>query len=713
MNTHKQESRQKLINDFLSLSRWRYLEKFSKEEERIIIAKVLRYARWWIRQGHTLPEPGQQEDRVAAGLLQLSEVSHDDIKFILEYIASRLNELANSNREYEFETELSADQFFFIYAMGAVLLSNGPHDFVLYISSRLRLGIIEVAVKAFEGCMSRRYPKLLAAVTPELADYLSPAELTPQSRAFLQEWLTEIDLTTIGRQAVGKIIFLILDHDFARHLLQSRDANFLLGLHRYDKQLMERLVMLMPDVVANILSQLWDNVKDWESMPHMAKPLLSTGGEYLLRYLPLELGYEIGLYAQDTQGDPKDASLAQHFIEENEISIAGELPIELIRQGTLWATMRRLAAYESEAWKHSTELIGLRVLVREFAEKHPEEWARALPWLLARSHLLGGIVEVICISLSKESEVVYNAIKRCAEQSSSMEVRDRARGVVALCHGFISPQEQLSHDILSFAARQIDGQLAFPHPLEPMSGTWLGSLDVEHVLRKNIQAAERQFSSYFTQQGMIEEEAGTSRLLTDLEYAFQHARLGVSALGKPKDTTPTSIKFSQKQVPKKEETIYGCDLALIVTGIVPDALKLESAEIVQVKKPQTVTRRGLLGPEFNDSWRINVEQLRDIIRFSQTSAYWLIEPNGEVLVIPARLLYAILEGKDQLEQGSATVHYYQIRSMCIPLWQFLVNLFLGIWLGTADEQVLRFARGEDARTQPRHIVEIEVRFRSD
>ena len=145
----------------------------------------------------------------------------------------------------------------------------------------------------------------------------------------------------------------------------------------------------------------------------------------------------------------------------------------------------------------------------------------------------------------------------------------------------------------------------------------------------------------------------------------------------------------------------------MVQGRVHGALRVESAELVQVKKPEVVkAEEGF----FRDAWRVDTRQLTDILEWSQTAAYWLIDPGGEVFATPARLLRAILQEQGKLSQGSAVVPYGTVRSMAIPLRQFLVDLVVGLWIGTTRADTLCFAKGESGRTRPRHIVEIEVRI---
>lgn len=109
-----------------------------------------------------------------------------------------------------------------------------------------------------------------------------------------------------------------------------------------------------------------------------------------------------------------------------------------------------------------------------------------------------------------------------------------------------------------------------------------------------------------------------------------------------------------------------------------------------------------------DSWRIDTQQLRDILEWSATASYWLLGAAGEVLVVPASHLAAIRDGAKRLRGSAFTVGYHEVRTAAIPLEQYVLDLLIGHWVGTSAETVLRFARGEDSRIRPRIIIEVQL-----
>lgn len=131
---------------------------------------------------------------------------------------------------------------------------------------------------------------------------------------------------------------------------------------------------------------------------------------------------------------------------------------------------------------------------------------------------------------------------------------------------------------------------------------------------------------------------------------------------------------------------------------------------------QSVERRGtqvLLrrfahgGGSFVDQWRIDLPQLDKLLATSATACYWLIGAAGEVFVIPARFLAGAQPAR-KTSAESMTVSYAEIRSMAIPLSQFVVDLLTGGWVGAFGEAALKKARGEDLGWRPLEIFRIDV-----
>ncbi len=61
-------------------------------------------------------------------------------------------------------------------------------------------------------------------------------------------------------------------------------------------------------------------------------------------------------------------------------------------------------------------------------------------------------------------------------------------------------------------------------------------------------------------------------------------------------------------------------------------------------------------------------------------------------------------------QATFTVHYADIRHVAVRLATYFTNLTTGCWRGSADPDVLKLGKGENARTTPRAVFELEVRM---
>ena len=759
--TTKQEDCQRAIEKYLELGPE---PAYYHEEEREVWQRLTRFIRGcvsiWVKSQPPLPERGGVEDRVARKLLEETY----GLEFLLKWINVHLVEISGYEEPFDFENRISSHKWARICTLSFV--SSGSRDIVSYMKARLASDSTEIFLRVWEGCLEpslfpnrrgkNRYRidqgerdaierakplvrefaddhvlRLLLKMPEDSRVYESNyvellyqhffsgdshPQLTPEWRNWFRIWVRHFPTSKIGFRTFD-LLSLILDEELAVILLEQRGIDFLTSLKKECGDLARKLVHLAPDRIAQIIANSWGAFNKWEedsyylsSNVQNALSVLSLADETFVGRFACDLGYEIGRYAEKTGLDPQYPQLIESYFEKMKFSEVIQLPEETRLQAILWTILRKVARYKSRLWESRTELIGVEALLSDFVSKHPEEWARALPYLLAHMKHFEGTIEAITISLYHKSEDVRKALARCIALDSALEVRDRARGILNLSLGVTGLEEGMAHDIISFVARQLDGTPAFPHPLEVRSSIWIGSLHVENILRQCVQQAEYQFQRYFDYQGAVVEEGPTAVLLNELEVAFRNRQLTVQGLGYTNTTTQPSVSFSQMQITKEAESTYGCDISFILKGQVHGACDIESAELVQVKKPEMVRTDHQIERYFRHAWRISVSQLQHIINFSQTATYWLIQPNGQVFAVPARLLYAIIKGAEKLHQSTVTISYDQVRSQAITLAQFLVDLFIGVWLGTSREDVLRFARGEDLRTKPRYVVKIRVQF---
>ena len=421
-----------------------------------------------------------------------------------------------------------------------------------------------------------------------------------------------------------------------------------------------------------------------------------------LNLIENELAFEAGCYALEKDMDPDDARIASSFLEAHSLP-SSYVSTGLRRLVRTWAALRRFAHLHENSWQHESELDGIAHFVERLVFEDHRIWIDALPLALLHESDLEPLVGMITVAVHHlDPNAVVEALSSCLDSDCS-KLRDRARGLLAKCTGGALKTGDQARDFISYGVRLLDGSPAFPNPLDVKSGIWIGSLAIEQLLAEAIDQASATFAARFRDSARVEEEQHTQRLLTDLEYSFKAAQLRVQALGT--DSLPKgAISCEQRAVPKKEEDEYGCDVVILVNGSVRDSVAFAACELVQVKKPER--KQGT--NEYRDAWRISTGQLTDVTGYSQSATYWLIGTAGEVFAVPAKVLSAFASGQGKAEQNSFTINYSDIRSASIPLKQFIVQLVLGLWLGTTDERTLKFARGEEFGVVPQRVFEITV-----
>lgn len=422
----------------------------------------------------------------------------------------------------------------------------------------------------------------------------------------------------------------------------------------------------------------------------------------------LELGFSCGWRMAEQKEVPSAATLAAK-LKELGVTPQIELINDVLPMAALWATLRKLAEYEKNSWSHKTELIGLRAQISKLVADNPQLWARSLQWILARSSAIGPTADAITIEFSSIDGEIRSALESACD-SENEHVRLMARGIRTMLLGFDEPDSALGKILADAAARYMDGIPLFPHPLAPLSSTWLGSIGVECAIQGGIRRACDRFATEVREQGGDIEESLTKALVKELEVEFRNVkpRLGLIGIAGTGANTPV-LSVQQRPASKTiEEPKYGCDIAWIITGVVRGSFDATWVDLVQVKKSSALQRQTKKSSR-PDSWRIDIEQLNKILKWSATSTYWLIGSAGNILVIPAKHLAAVSRGTGKSSGAkSFTVGYNDARSVAIPLEQYLVDLLIGQWLGTSSDDVVQFAHGENTNIRPRTIIEVGI-----
>ncbi|MEZ0112662.1 hypothetical protein ABH920_006685 [Catenulispora sp. EB89] len=352
----------------------------------------------------------------------------------------------------------------------------------------------------------------------------------------------------------------------------------------------------------------------------------------------------------------------------------------------VWADLLQLRKYR-DTWKHKVRRDGVLSRLREYVRHYPDAFTLSAKHMLAHAEDFGSdILDLLAEAAGLHSQVL-DVLTGLAESDDDAEVRDQAQGIVVQTRGELPA----------------GGVPIYPHPLTPLSNIWLGSLAVQGTLGNSLRSAADRFRSFILQQGRAQEELVTGFLLHEFESAFRDAELRLTAGG-----TPLSglIKVEQRPTVKSEEALWGCDIALLLTVDIPKVAVLELAELVQIKKSQALL--GGTTANQGESWRIDVPQLTALLERSQTANYWLIASTGELPCVPARWIHSMGRGRGALHQASFTVGYNDVRHSGIPIEQFLPELLLGTWIGSASPETVNFANGHDAQVKPRYVFSVSV-----
>lgn len=447
---------------------------------------------------------------------------------------------------------------------------------------------------------------------------------------------------------------------------------------------------------------LWSNPILWER-----RRVFGVAASAAPDRFKLEVGFLVGVSIAEDGGEPSKAQITEEletlYIETEDSIIQVFTPMV-----ELWSALRKVAKYES-SYGHMTEIVGPRERVSSLAEHSPGLWAESLPWILARSGKFGQLAEIVTLALARTNSQVRVALDH-ARHADTEQVRDLAHGLWTLLNGVEDPGAQVARSLADTAARYVDDVPVFPHPLSPMSATWLGSLGVEQAITNGVRRAATRFANVVRNQGGKVEEALAESLVKEIEVEFRNIELRVKALGSNHGRFQGPL-LSVRQRPtsrSSEEPVYGCDLAWLLHATIRGFYLSTWADLVQVKKSKALLPKKNVKARANNAWTIEVKQLKDILKWSGTAVYWLIASEGEVLVVPAKHLLGLARGRNKRPVGASfMVGYNDVRSASIPLEQYLVDLLIGQWVGTTSEEVVKFVEG-NLNIRPMSVVEVNI-----
>ena len=311
----------------------------------------------------------------------------------------------------------------------------------------------------------------------------------------------------------------------------------------------------------------------------------------------------------------------------------------------------------------------------------------ALPWLLAAKSPTASSVATTLVLTSPEA---FDALEELSTSPHDPALNVWASGLNTIL------QSGTPSAVSDLARWTVDNnQFIVPRPLDAPSATWMGNPTLEDSLRAAINNAAESVNG----RAMPLEQEVCSRLVTTLMD-----RLDKYSARSPHGNPGMSLDYVFTTPPK--ENVNGCDIALTIAVEMAGKLRTRKAHLVQVKRANQGTR------ETAPKWLIDVEQLDKIIKHDEGATYWLLSdrPGAKVLCVPATFIEGLVDGKRKRGQ-TLTLNYDQhARNAAIPLGQLVVDLLLGLWLGSRRPGVLKIADGDDTGYLPENLLHLTLRF---
>ncbi|MBA4340881.1 MAG: hypothetical protein C0423_01880 [Methylibium sp.] len=246
--------------------------------------------------------------------------------------------------------------------------------------------------------------------------------------------------------------------------------------------------------------------------------------------------------------------------------------------------------------------------------------------------------------------------------------------------------------------------------------TWLGDPSVERVIHRALSQIEEEFCREYPATWGEDEEVHTAHLLALTQKAVGNATSQLHQLSATTRTQYPSLTVGVRQPTKREEGAstpagapLGADLLFLTRIVDQGRTVIQRATLVQVKK-----RRGnVSGRSFSSTIGINLQQCEDMLKQSE-HAYYLFatpaSPRPSLWVAPARLVRNLT----QLHSSKASVGVIQVRDASRSFADFFLHDLVGLWAGDEQEGLVAVANGDPRLgRRPRHIVDIEVRLKSD
>lgn len=313
----------------------------------------------------------------------------------------------------------------------------------------------------------------------------------------------------------------------------------------------------------------------------------------------------------------------------------------------------------------------------------PEAIVDALPWLIAQP--MWQKDEIVKVAAS-EHTMVLQELRSIATRAEFEPIKERSEGLTLQVAGDIS-------SIRASALRWRTDRAVFsvPEPLCAPTSTWLSDASLEASLRSAVNRASSDILlDHITTEVMI-----TGAFLKALQIRLE----GLNELSLTGSKRTLSVGLSAPR--NLDEKVNGADVA-VVMNVAGRSLKLSRAHFIQVK-----ATKDSVAP----TWSINIAQALALLETDQTASYWLIGPaeNKVIHVVPAAFLAARAAAIHAMtplgtpKRQSFTAYYAEIANVSTTVAQELVDLVIGLWLGTGSSRALEYV---DESTPSRRVGQV-------
>ena len=326
----------------------------------------------------------------------------------------------------------------------------------------------------------------------------------------------------------------------------------------------------------------------------------------------------------------------------------------------------------------------LRQRLLDFGRREPQALIAAAEWFLAlKSNEHDETLTVFALEFPDLLDHVQSIA------ASDSPVAARAEGFVLAIRDGDLPT--LTSTVTWWADTRL---YASPTPIASPTSTWLNDSALEAEIRARIDGAIDRLST----DGISEETEVTGALVQQLVNAFHPAAM----LPQSTATVPFTLEVTSTNS-QTNEKVTGADLGIIVDSRANNTMHLVVGHLVQIK--QAANRDSSAPPQ----WQIKRAQLQRLLDTDPTATYWLLQQHHtpKALAVPAKVLAGIINARGDHE--TATVGWVDIRSASIPLGQLLLDLIIGLWIGSIDDTTIRAAQGGDSRHRGVAVITARIR----